>query len=148
MPDAYGRYHLISQGRSACLGSYTASPSCERWVRDPLPMPHYVDLSAVPVEVRCERAATRWPPFIGPGGGRPASLRLVLVESLGPLCSICKVDWGRHIDHEHTTGLVRGWLCGSCNTVEGLCLHDGDACPFSAYRASPPAAGLGLRYAR
>lgn len=37
-------------------------------------------------------------------------------------CSICKNEFTKrpHIDHCHTTGVVRGLLCGQCNTALGL----------------------------
>lgn len=35
-------------------------------------------------------------------------------------CAICGVDLKftrRALDHSHTTGLIRGWLCSGCNTA-------------------------------
>jgi hypothetical protein len=40
-------------------------------------------------------------------------------------CDICKKkDKNLHIDHSHTTGKVRGLLCGSCNRALGLLKDD------------------------
>lgn len=48
----------------------------------------------------------------------------VMLESQGHLCAICRggTNGGRqwHIDHCHTTGQVRGILCGNCNKMLGL----------------------------
>ncbi|MGK2947781.1 MAG: endonuclease domain-containing protein [Acidimicrobiales bacterium] len=41
-------------------------------------------------------------------------------------CEICAGDGGPrglYLDHDHATGLFRGWLCGPCNTAIG-CLRD------------------------
>lgn len=35
----------------------------------------------------------------------------------------CNSTYRLHIDHDHATGKVRGWLCSDCNTALGL-LHD------------------------
>ncbi|MFB7585357.1 endonuclease domain-containing protein [Streptomyces hydrogenans] len=58
-------------------------------------------------------------------------------------CAVCG-ETGRRLvlDHDHATGLVRGWLCVSCNTREGLAAGPGTV--FSGYRDRPPAAILGL----
>jgi hypothetical protein len=37
-----------------------------------------------------------------------------LIESQGGTCAICDAP-PQHIDHDHTTGKVRGVLCGPCN---------------------------------
>ncbi|MFD9517676.1 endonuclease domain-containing protein [Streptomyces sp. NPDC059979] len=67
----------------------------------------------------------------------------VLEHWHGGRCAICGA---RHAvlveDHDHVTGLVRGYLCRSCNTREGL-----DRAPLSAfarYREQHPASILGL----
>jgi Recombination endonuclease VII len=55
-------------------------------------------------------------------------------------CAVCGVPAPLVLDHCHRTALARGYLCGSCNTLEGF----GHGGPFVAYRARPPAAVLGI----
>lgn len=50
----------------------------------------------------------------------------LLIEQDG-LCAICyDTEPATHLDHDHETGKVRGWLCGSCNRALGL-FHDDPA---------------------
>lgn len=48
-------------------------------------------------------------------------------------------------DHDHRTGLVRGYLCTGCNTREGLY---GGAGLYVKYQQRPPAVilGVSIRY--
>ena len=57
-------------------------------------------------------------------------------------CAICGKVRDLVCDHDHTTGLVRGWLCHSCNTTEGT-NREPDTI-FARYRECHPAAILGL----
>lgn len=65
-------------------------------------------------------------------------------------CAICAEPWGMGghwgmvLDHDHTTGLIRGWLCRICNAAEGHPTVDGRRLN---YRNRPPAAMLGVRRA-
>ncbi|MFE6904016.1 endonuclease VII domain-containing protein [Streptomyces sp. NPDC057717] len=68
-------------------------------------------------------------------------------------CATCDAP-AYAIDHDHTTGLVRGLLCVSCNKREGMCWrreldggHRGDPC-FHAYWKHPPAAPLRWLYGK
>jgi hypothetical protein len=57
-------------------------------------------------------------------------------------CAVCGTKRGSlMVDHDHETALVRGLLCGTCNTREGM----GRQGAFAAYRQNPPAAILGVR---
>jgi transposase-like protein len=42
------------------------------------------------------------------------------VESLSPerkkSCDLCQSRPGRIVDHDHVTGIIRGWVCHSCNS--------------------------------
>lgn len=44
------------------------------------------------------------------------------------VCEICAraPSAALHFDHDHTTGLFRGWLCGACNKALGLFRDDPD----------------------
>jgi hypothetical protein len=55
-------------------------------------------------------------------------------------CAICG-GAATVTDHDHKTALVRGKLCGSCNTLEGA-RHGG---VFTKYRERNPAAIWGVR---
>lgn len=61
-------------------------------------------------------------------------------------CAICGKERELVCDHDHATGLVRGWLCHSCNTTEGTNFEPDTI--FARYRERYPAAilGLSLRY--
>ena len=40
-------------------------------------------------------------------------------EAQGGLCAICRAAPAVHVDHDHTSGRVRGMLCFSCNAALG-----------------------------
>lgn len=57
-------------------------------------------------------------------------------------CAICGRRDDRLVDdHDHRTGFRRGWLCRSCNVIEGK--DRGGV--FEMYRQCPPAAILGVQ---
>lgn len=57
-------------------------------------------------------------------------------------CANCGSDRRRLVeDHDHTTGLVRGYLCRSCNVREGVSTEDER---IARYRARNPASILGV----
>lgn len=47
-----------------------------------------------------------------------------MLDAQGHRCAICRrIPDGWQVDHDHTTGAVRGLLCKSCNTTLGM-VHD------------------------
>lgn len=58
-------------------------------------------------------------------------------------CAICGGRRSHLVeDHDHTTGLVRGWLCQSCNASEGFAAASESR--YVRYRAKNPATMLGI----
>lgn len=70
-----------------------------------------------------------------------------LHELQGGRCGMCGEVDQMVEDHDHNTGLIRGLLCRSCNTLEGQHRIDRDhlpeACPVCLWRATPAVAWLG-----
>ena len=58
-------------------------------------------------------------------------------------CAICG-DRSEHLDHDHKTGLVRGWLCRCCNIGEGCSPIFIPGGQFERYREKNPASILGI----
>lgn len=58
-------------------------------------------------------------------------------------CALCNRRDPLIEDHDHVTGLVRGYLCRGCNIREGV--YRGPASPFGRYRERHPANMLRLR---
>ncbi|WND24133.1 endonuclease domain-containing protein [Streptomyces violaceus] len=58
-------------------------------------------------------------------------------------CAVCEdVGFELVTDHDHVSGLVRGLLCRSCNTLEAT--NGGEDSVFGRYRSRPPTQILGL----
>lgn len=60
-------------------------------------------------------------------------------------CGICAYKDPRIVmDHDHRTGLIRGWLCRSCNLTEGHAHLDEDSV-YTRWRSRSAATMLGIR---
>lgn len=68
-----------------------------------------------------------------------------LVATYGPLCAACTTQFSECVDHDQSTQLARGFLCGDCNGLVDRCPHV-SGCPYMDYLAYPPARVLGIRY--
>lgn len=55
-----------------------------------------------------------------------------LIADQGGVCAICQVRTAAHVDHDHTSGSVRGVLCFRCNVAIGHLQDD----PYLMRRAS------------
>jgi hypothetical protein len=66
--------------------------------------------------------------------------RDAMIRAQGGACAICRVSFGAgrvacpHIDHDHSTGRVRGILCFRCNVLLGCLEHLDDTAIAAAIR--------------
>lgn len=104
------------------------------------------DTSLVPSRERCPPAAEHWPGYTGTAHRDVnAQTRRLLVRQLGPMCHSCGLRRACRIDHDHDTGLVRGYVCIHCNSKMDTCLHL-EGCPWADYLNNPPAFAMKLPY--
>lgn len=83
--------------------------------------------------VRCKTChyKLRWPSHLKLTYGITVEqYNQMFVDQYGK-CAICKCsDWGHNsrpsVDHNHTTGVIRGLLCHSCNAAIGLLKDSAD----------------------
>ena len=93
---------------------------------------------------RCGEIDHLWPGW--EGRSRLGRIRALLAERFGRMCQTCGANHATCIDHDHLTGIVRGLLCGGCNSwIDCGCLHVDD-CWWASYLNEPPALFLGIRH--
>lgn len=98
----------------------------------------------IPTRTELERLRTKLP------NASDETLRwLLMAEMHRDRCAACGRSCYRsqslRTDHDHETGLVRGFLCPSCNTSEGYSRSEGGI--FGMYRLLNPAMMCGVRQA-
>lgn len=81
--------------------------------------------------------------------GLPPGTYGILYSFQGGTCAGCRRARGISkklaVDHDHSTGRVRGLLCSTCNRLLGHFRDDPETfLRLAAYLKSPPAAQLGL----
>lgn len=106
----------------------------------------WTDVSTVRPRDRCPLAAQHWPGYTGSAerDGQARSRRW-LVRRFGLMCNACGLRRACQIDHDHGTGLVRGYVCRHCNSRMDSCLHL-SGCPWADYQNDPPALPMRLAY--
>lgn len=116
-----------------------------RWSVDALPRSGFVDVFSVLSEYRCPGGD--WPPSLRYTGRRTGLVmaRRRVIDELGPDCSLCGDRWAQVLDHDHFTGMIRGYLCIDCNHRVDYCMHP-SGCGYAEYLNGPPAAGLLLHH--
>ena len=98
------------------------TPACWRW--------------SPPTEATMRRASKMLLPDHWARSDETEHRRILMIEWQHDRCGMCGLRWPRQvIDHDHETGLIRGYLCRSCNTSEGL----SDGAGFVKYRKRYPA---------
>lgn len=114
------------------------------------PVEGAVDLLSVPNGERCPNSTHEWPPSLiswhfEKRNQQLLTVRRALIDETGPRCAVCRRCWATVIDHDHLTGLVRGYICTSCNNNVDHCTH-ASGCMFAEYLNDPPATQLALEH--
>lgn len=69
----------------------------------------------------CERVAGRAKRY------GTTTAQMLALTAPGATCDICGSDKPDHVDHDHSTGTVRGYLCGQCNVGLGMFKDSADS---------------------
>jgi hypothetical protein len=67
---------------------------------------------------------------------------IVMSEWQQDRCAACGCNGALAEDHDHVTGLIRGYLCRRCNQAEGI--DDGSSRVWREYRERNPASICGV----
>jgi Recombination endonuclease VII len=108
---------------------YDRSPACWSW--EP------------PTDADRERVRARWAPILKGRLTDEVLDSFVMIDWHQGRCAACGLaGHGRVEDHDHETGLIRGSLCRSCNTREGMNRYAGGL--WREYRERPPSVICGV----
>jgi len=98
-----------------------------------------------PTDADMDRLRRKWrreAPALAARADETEWRRLLMIDWQKDRCGICGYRWDRQvIDHDHETGLIRGYLCRSCNTLEGNRGYVDNE--FTRYRERNPASICG-----
>lgn len=116
----------------------TQDPACWSW-----PVPSILPAPGVPEGVGSRTAARLLASYEDPETRQGVQLENWQARR----CAICgRSSSGLVEDHDHQSGLVRGWLCHGCNVQEGAwCWQSRTDTTFAKYRLRPPTAVLGMK---
>lgn len=132
--DAGGLWHLV--GSSRCCTTSTTTVHRRRVVAET------ADAGSIPPARRCPAGRSVWPGYTGAGTRHHAN-RVAAIAYLGESCTACHSRPGQVIDHDHITGLTRGYLDRECNLVIDRCRHL-EGCPFASHAEKPAGSALGV----
>lgn len=133
-------HHLVSRD-----GRNGAGP-CDNHARRAKVAGALLDPTRIPRNQRCPQVARHWPPYLNPDSRLPMDrARYAVATALGEGCSLCRGRPARVLDHDHYTGLVRGYLCTDCNGLVDRCRHL-EICPAVEYLNTPSACHLAITY--
>lgn len=119
------------------MTTWPATPACWSWPIPSLPSLKEAELIMESCGVELDQ--------LTPWAQRPGLIEIArFVEFHRGRCAICgRIQVEMATDHDHSTGYVRGYLCGSCNPVEGRSVLKSPTTVFADYRVRNPAALLG-----
>ena len=119
------------------IAAFDVSPACWEW--------------APPTDADRERVRARdvsLAKYMGEQRYEEMLPSFLMIEWQQDRCAICgrheRIVGGLVEDHDHATGLVRGYLCRSCNTREGIHRYRADLRMWREYRERNPASICGV----
>jgi hypothetical protein len=118
-------YERLTAADEACSASVDESVACWDWL--------------VTADHLARRARAR---ACGDAAEARRLARQLMIDWQDGRCAVCLTGRAEVEDHDHATALVRGYLCRSCNTLEGFAAADDNR--FDRYRQQNPASMLRL----
>lgn len=132
-PASYCSAHCYHEGRKEATAGRTEKPCSRCKVVKPLADFQFDKTTSDRIKAACRECTNgdyrAW--FIKSRYGISLEEYATMLEQQGGVCAICGTDEtfdGKSfpVDHDHTTGKVRGILCGSCNLGIGQLGDDPD----------------------